>query len=298
VATAQPAIFISYAHEDAALAHSFAGALERHGARVWLDQGELLIGDSLIERIAEAIAEFDFVAALVSPSSVHSNWCRKEIALAMSKGLKRGSRSVTVLPLRVGDVEMPPSLADMKWQPLDPDSLDLAAEQVVSDATRHLERALPAARPPGVAMTARQAARDDEPVRITGVDTEGIGQPSNDGTRGSALYRVPLVLNRVPPPEWTQAFPETWNSPPAWTTMHRPGIASVSGDRIILNGTTIEELEQYHLKTLKLVVRQLNQAMAEYRERQRAEQQAEIEARRDHERRIADTAGRLNFDDD
>ncbi len=108
----QPSIFVSYAHEDADLAHAFVAALEREGARVWLDQGELLIGDSLIERISEAIAEFDFVAALVSIASVVSSWCRKEIALAMSKDLRRGARRVTVLPLRVGDVAMPASLSD------------------------------------------------------------------------------------------------------------------------------------------------------------------------------------------
>ena len=34
--------------------------------------------------------------------------------------------------------------------------------------------------------------------------------------------------------------------------MHRPGIASVSGDRIILDGTTVEELERYHAARDKL----------------------------------------------
>jgi len=109
--TRQPSLFVSYAHEDSRLAQELATAMKALGARVWVDQGELLIGDSLIERISEAIAEFDFVAALVSPASVRSNWCRKEIALAMSKQLQRGSRVVTVLPVRVGDVEMPPSRA-------------------------------------------------------------------------------------------------------------------------------------------------------------------------------------------
>ncbi len=140
----QPSIFVSYAHEDADLAHALARALETEGARVWLDQGELLIGDSLIERISEAIAEFDFVAALVSPASVESNWCRKEIALAMSKQLRRGARRVTVLPLRVGNVAMPASLTDVKWLQLDPGALARCAGQVVSDASRHLE--LPLAR--------------------------------------------------------------------------------------------------------------------------------------------------------
>jgi hypothetical protein len=36
--------------------------------------------------------------------------------------------------------------------------------------------------------------------------------------------------------------------------MHRPGIASVIGDKIVLNGTTIEEVRDYHIETLKLCV--------------------------------------------
>lgn len=107
MAARQPSIFVSYAHEDAVLAREFAKAMEAEGARGWLDQGELLIGDSLIDRISEAIAEFDFVAAMVSPSSVESNWCRKEVALAMSKQPRRGGRRVTLLPLRVGDEAVP-----------------------------------------------------------------------------------------------------------------------------------------------------------------------------------------------
>lgn len=51
-----------------------------------------------------------------------------------------------------------------------------------------------------------------------------------------------------------EAFIKTWNQPPQFTTMHRPGIARVSGDRVILDGTTIEEVEKYHRDTLKLSI--------------------------------------------
>ena len=44
--------------------------------------------------------------------------------------------------------------------------------------------------------------------------------------------------------------------------MHRPGIASVIGDRIILNGTTVEEIEKYHRDTLRVVVERVNALMA------------------------------------
>lgn len=307
MANTQPSIFISYAHEDRDLAHALSQAMEAEGARVWLDQGELLIGDSLIERISEAIAEFDFVAALVSAASVQSNWCRKEIALAMSKQLRRGSRAVTVLPLRVGEVDMPPSLADVLWAELDVSDLRGCASRVVRDASRHLNQAAPS-RVPSLDQAPPQAGcsswqertlrGEDEPVKLVGVDTERIGQPRGDGTPGSALYRVPLLLNRVPPALWSASFAEAWNRPPAWTTMHRPGIANVQGDRIVLDGTTIEELEQYHLKTLKLVIRQLNDAMVAHHEREQVRRQAELQARAAHDRQVFETVARLRFDEE
>lgn len=44
------------------------------------------------------------------------------------------------------------------------------------------------------------------------------------------------------------------NMPPSFPTMHRQGIARVCGDRVMLDGMTVEEVGQYQLRTLKLVV--------------------------------------------
>jgi hypothetical protein len=54
-----------------------------------IDEGELKVGDSLIERIATAIAEIDFFLTLVSESSRKSNWCRKQLSLASSHAASR-----------------------------------------------------------------------------------------------------------------------------------------------------------------------------------------------------------------
>jgi len=124
------------------------------------------------------------------------------------KKLRRGARRVTVLPLRVGDVAMPASLSDVKWLQLDSDALPLCAVQVVKDASRHLAAATAPTAPLAAGAVRRSSrdwtgparvASDDEPVQIVAVDTERIGRPRNDGTRGSGLYRVPLLLSRVPP---------------------------------------------------------------------------------------------------
>ena len=50
-----------------------------------------------------------------------------------------------------------------------------------------------------------------------------------------------------------------WDSPRTFTSMHRPGIAKVIGNKIILDGTTIEEVKKYHQETLTVVVKEANQ---------------------------------------
>jgi hypothetical protein len=76
--------------------------------------------------------------------------------------------------------------------------------------------------------------------------------------------------------------------------MHRPGIARVYGDRIILDGTTMEEIERYHAKTLKLALEKTNEEAAAEEERQRllAEQKrkSELELRNS----VGEISKRLN----
>jgi hypothetical protein len=89
----------------------------------------------------------------------------------------------------------------------------------------------------------------DAGLAIVGVVKEGVGRPRDDGIRGSALYRVPLRLSRQPSAEWAGLFQRAWDHPPAFSTMHRPGIAYVEGDTIVLDVTTMEELEHVHTST-------------------------------------------------
>jgi len=196
---------------------------------------------------------------------------------------------------------MPESLRDVKWSTLDKHSLAACAQEVVIDASRHLARSAEGPPPAAARKTPAWAALsgatdDDEPVRIVGVHTEGVGRPANDGTRGSALYRVPLQLNRVPPSDWAAAFPNAWNNPSAWTSMHRPGIASLAGDRIVLDGTTIDELERYHLVTLKLVVNTLNEHVAQARASERAQGERDAREAAEHDRQVRESVQRLRFD--
>src|SRR5208282_1107201 len=108
-------------------------------------------------------------------------------------------------------------------------------------------------------------SHEQEQIKIVGVIAEDVGVPRNDRSPGSALYEVPFQLSRQPSETWAEFFVDAWNRPSQFTSMHRPGIARVEGDRIILDGTTIEEVERYHLKTLKLAVERANELAAQWR---------------------------------
>lgn len=109
----RPRAFISYSHADKPFVSTLVDELKRLGVGVWIDEVELVIGDSLIERLGGAITESDFLVAVISPNSVGSPWCQKELALAATQGI--GQRRVKVLPVRLGGVDMPSFLQDAVW---------------------------------------------------------------------------------------------------------------------------------------------------------------------------------------
>ena len=78
--------------------------------------------------------------------------------------------------------------------------------------------------------------------------------------------------------------------------MHRPGIANVYGDRIVLGGTTIDEVEEYHLATLKLAIDEANRLSAQYEEKERARRQTEAKRSEEHKKNIDEIAKRLKLD--
>lgn len=100
-----PSIFLSHNHKDKEFVRRLARDLDCHGIRVWLDEAELKIGDSLIEKIRDGIDGVDYVAVILSENSVQSRWVQKEIDVAMT--LEIGGKDINVLPLMLERCELP-----------------------------------------------------------------------------------------------------------------------------------------------------------------------------------------------
>ncbi len=107
-----PSVFLSHSSKDKDFVRKVADRLVGAGATVWIDEAELDIGDSLIEKIGEGIRDCDFVVAVISRNSVQSNWVQKELSLAMTREIH--GRRIRVLPIVIDDCksDMPFFLTD------------------------------------------------------------------------------------------------------------------------------------------------------------------------------------------
>lgn len=137
---------------------------------------------------------------------------------------------------------------------------------------------------------------DQSEIKITRVITEKVTTPANDGSPGSALYSIPFELNSSPAYEWGEYFVQTWDRPPEWTSKHRPGIASVTGNEIWLSGTTIEEVESTHKKTLELCVKEANRKYKALLIEREQKKSARDKKEEDHKRNIEEKGKNIKFD--
>ena len=106
-------IFISYSHSDELIVNKLAANLVKHNANVWVDTWELSVGDSIINRVQEAIQESSALLIILSKASVQSEWCKKELSAGLMRELDE--KRVVVLPVLVEDCNIPTFLREKMY---------------------------------------------------------------------------------------------------------------------------------------------------------------------------------------
>lgn len=79
--------------------------LVRRNVNVWLDRWELSVGDSLVDRVQEAVDGASALLVILSKSSVGSEWCKKELSAGLLRELEE--RRVVVMPVVLEDCDVP-----------------------------------------------------------------------------------------------------------------------------------------------------------------------------------------------
>lgn len=90
--------FISHASEDKQdVARPLADALTRLGWKVWLDELELRLGDSLSRQVDTALARSRFAVVILSPAFFAKEWPQRELAGLAARELATGAK--VILPV-------------------------------------------------------------------------------------------------------------------------------------------------------------------------------------------------------
>lgn len=106
-------VFICHSSADKKSAGQIAKALVGRGIRVWLDEAEIRVGDSLIEKIEKGISKSDRLIVLLSGRSVESRWCQEELRMALA--MQIGGKQIKVLPALLEDCEIPGFLKEKAY---------------------------------------------------------------------------------------------------------------------------------------------------------------------------------------
>jgi len=106
-------VFICHASEDKDAACELALAMKKFGAEVWFDEWEIKVGQSIVQKINDALGKVSHLIVLLSQNSVDKPWVQKELSSALMRQLSQNC--ISVLPLRLDDCSIPPILADIKY---------------------------------------------------------------------------------------------------------------------------------------------------------------------------------------
>jgi hypothetical protein len=91
-------VFICHASQDkAAVARPLATTLEARGVTVWLDEGQLTLGDSLRQKIDAGLRESNFGVVILSPSFFAKQWPQFELDGLVDREVTSGTK--VVLPV-------------------------------------------------------------------------------------------------------------------------------------------------------------------------------------------------------
>ncbi|GAB0061238.1 hypothetical protein IBA8401_22650 [Pseudomonas syringae] len=106
-------IFVSYSHADKEKIDLIAGHLLRKRTSLWIDRWELRAGDSIINKVQEAVEGSSALLIMLSKASVESEWCKKELTAGLFRELDE--KRVVTIPVLLDDCKIPMFLKDKMY---------------------------------------------------------------------------------------------------------------------------------------------------------------------------------------
>ena len=106
-------VFLSHSSKDKDFVRKLAADLRRNGHYAWVDEAEIKLGDSLIEKIEEGIENTDYLGVILSSHSIASKWVTREVRIALTQEIY--GKRLKVFPILLEKVKIPAFLLDKKY---------------------------------------------------------------------------------------------------------------------------------------------------------------------------------------
>ena len=124
--------FLCHSSADKEHARRLAIALATRGVRPWIDEAEIRIGDSLIQKIEHGVETTTCLVPILSKHSVASPWCQEELRMALATQIASGAKRV--LPVLIDDCKIPGFLVEKAYADLkDQESYDRVVDKLAAD---------------------------------------------------------------------------------------------------------------------------------------------------------------------
>ena len=199
--TAARRVFVSHASEDKPFVIPLATRLRADGVDAWVDRWEILIGDSLVDRIfEEGLATCDAFLIVLSQIFVQKQWVREELNAAFAMRIEKSTRLIAV---RLDQCEVPHVLKSRKWTDMARDGENDAAYRDLLNAI-HLKHERPPLGPDPFAevSTADPTQTPDEAIVMRLFVSEALAGDPRKGLNPEKIASkcglpIPAVLEAV-----------------------------------------------------------------------------------------------------
>src|SRR5688572_16910284 len=116
-------VYLSFSDVDRELASALEARLFELGLSVWNPFTNALPGAHFEDATARELNLAECVVVIVSPESAQSEWVKREVEVAVTTGKR-------IIPVVVGDVELPMSLRRFQAAYVDDEQLQAVAERI------------------------------------------------------------------------------------------------------------------------------------------------------------------------
>jgi hypothetical protein len=105
--------FLSHSSHDKGNVRMIYDDLLHLGVKVWMDEVQIKVGDSIVEKISEGLKSSKFLLLVLSEHSVKSVWTKREWNSFLAHQLS--TADVRIRPILLEDCDIPMILKDIKY---------------------------------------------------------------------------------------------------------------------------------------------------------------------------------------